>query len=172
MKYQVEIIKCEHKQGNESIKTLHYKANEVLFRLKNQYVMKNRTLRAGRALRDVADELKALKCTSNQAELKRNELIMKINDALKYLRSVVSVTPSAQEVQSTINYEVSAYLRDKSAEGYNVDKAFQHLKNFKQLVNDLGGVDVIKSMNLKTSTLSKSLLEIEDLIKKECEIFS
>ena len=172
MKYQIEIVKCEHKQGNESIKALHYKANEVLFKLKNQYIMKNRTLRAGRALRDVVDELMALKCASNQADMKRNELVMKINDALKYLRSVISVTPSAQEVQSTINYEVSAYLRDKSAEGYNVDKAFQHLKNFKQLIADLGGIDAIKAMNLKTSTLSKSLLEIEDLIKKECEIFS
>lgn len=172
MKYNLEIIKCEHKQGNESIKALHYKANEVLFRLKNQYIMKNRTIRAGRALRDVVDELMALKCTSTQVDLKRNELVMKINDALKYLRSVISVVPSVQEAQSTINYEVSAYLRDKSAEGYTIDKAFQHLKNFKQLVNDLGGVDAIKSMSLKTSTLSKSLLEIEDLIKKECEIFS
>lgn len=172
MKYQVEIIKCEHKQGNESIKALHYKANEVLFRLKNQYVMKNRTIRAGRALRDVVDELIALKCTSTQVDLKRNELIMKINDALKYLRSVVSVVPSVQEAQSTINYEVSAYLRDKSTEGYGINKAFQHLQNFKQLVNDLGGVDAIKSMNLKTTTLSKALTEIEDLFKKECEIFS
>ena len=82
MKYNLEIIKCEHRQGNESIKALHYKANEVLFHLKNQYVMKNRTLRAGRALRDVVDELMALKCASNQADLKRNELIMKINEAL------------------------------------------------------------------------------------------
>lgn len=172
MKYNLEIIKCEHRQGNESIKTLHYKANEILFRLKNQYVMKNRTLRAGRALRDVVDELVALKCSSSQADLKRNELIMKINDALKYLRSVVSVVPSAQEMQSTINYEVSAYLRDKGTDGYTIDRAFQHLKNFKQLVNDLGGVENIKAMNLKTSTLSKSLLEIEDLLKKECEIFS
>lgn len=172
MKYQVEIIKCEHRQGNESIKTLHYKANEVLFRLKNQYVMKNRTIRAGRALRDVADELTALKCTSNQADLKRNELIMKINDALKYLRSVISVTPSAQEMQSTINYEVSVYLRDKGSEDYGISKAFQHLKNFKQLVNDLGGVEAMKSMNLKISTLQKSLSEIEEIFKKECEIFS
>lgn len=172
MKYNLEIIKCEHKQGNESIKTLHYRANEILFRLKNQYIMKNRTIRAGRALRDIVDELIALKCASSQAELKRNELIMKINGALKYLRSVISVTPSANEMQSTINYEVSAYLRDKSAEGYNVDKAFQHLKNFKRLVNDLGGIDAIKSMNLKTSTLQKSLLEIEEILKKECEIFS
>lgn len=172
MKYQVEILKCEHKQGNESIKNLHYRANEVLFKLKNQYIMKNRTIRAGRALRDVVDELMALKCTSNQADLKRNELVMKINDALKYLRSVISVTPSAQEMQSTINYEVSAYLRDKTAEDYGISKAFQHLKNFKLLVNDLGGVDAIKSMNLKTSTLSKSLTEIEEIFKKECEIFS
>ena len=172
MKYQVEILKCEHKQGNESIKTLHYKANEVLFHLKNQYIMKNRTIRAGRALRDVVDELMALKCSSSQADLKRNELVMKINDALKYLRSVISVTPSAQEMQSTINYEVSAYLRDKSAEDYGISKAFQHLKNFKQLINDLGGVENIKAMNLKTSTLQKSLLEIEEILKKECEIFS
>ena len=172
MKYQVEILKCEHKQGNESIKALHYKANEVLFHLKNQYIMKNRTIRAGRALRDVVDELKVLKTSSNQADLKRNELIMKINEALKYLRSVVSVTPSAQEMQSTINYEVSSYLRDKSAEGYTIDKAFQHLKNFKQLIADLGGVENIKAMNLKTSTLQKSLTEIEDYFKKECEIFS
>lgn len=172
MKYQVEIIKCEHKQGNESIKALHYRANEVLFHLKNQYIMKNRTIRAGRALRDVVDELMALKTSSNQADLKRNELIMKINEALKYLRSVISVTPSAQEAQSTINYEVSSYLRDKSAEGYDISKALQHLKNFKQLIADLGGVENIKAMNLKTSTLQKSLLEIEDCIKKECEIFS
>lgn len=172
MKYNLEIIKCEHKQGNESIKALHYKANEVLFRLKNQYIMKNRTIRAGRALRDVVDELMALKCASSQADLKRNELIMKINEALKYLRSVISVTPSAQEMQSTINYEVSAYLRDKSAEGYNVDKAFQHLKKFKQMIADLGGVENIKAMNLKTSTLQKSLLEIEEIFKKDCEIFS
>lgn len=172
MKYNLEIIKCEHKQGNESIKALHYRANEVLFHLKNQYIMKNRTIRAGRALRDVVDELMALKCTSSQADLKRNELIMKINEALKYLRSVVSVTPSAQEAQSTINYEVSAYLRDKSSEGYTIDKAFQHLKNFKQLVNDLGGVEAMKNMNLKTSTLAKSLKEIEEIFKKECEIFS
>lgn len=170
MKYDLNIIKCEHKQGNESIKTLHYKANEVLFHLKNQYIMKNRTLRAGRALRDVVDELMALKCASSQADLKRNELVMKINDALKYLRSVVSVVPSAQEMQSTINYEVSAYLRDKGSEGYTLDKAFQHLKNFKRLINDLGGVEQMKSMNLKTSTLSKSLTEIEEIFKKECEI--
>lgn len=172
MKYQVNVIKCEHKQGNESIKTLHYRANEVLFHLKNQYIMKNRTIRAGRALRDVVDELMALKTTSNQAELKRNELIMKINGALKYLRSVISVTPSANEMQSTINYEVSAYLRDKSAEGYDISKAFQHLKNFKKMIADLGGVENIKAMNLKTSTLQKSLLEIEEIFKKDCEIFS
>lgn len=170
MKYQVNVIKCEHKQGNESIKALHYRANEVLFHLKNQYIMKNRTLRAGRALRDVVDELMALKCTSNQADLKRNELVMKINASLKYLRSVISVTPSAQEAQSTINYEVSAYLRDKGSEDYNTDKAFQHLKNFKQMIADLGGVDAMKSMNLKTSTLSKALTEIEEIFKKECEI--
>ena len=63
MKYAVDIISCTNKIGTDRLKDLHYAANAILFPLKNSYVRKNRTIRCGKALKEISDSIKALDVT-------------------------------------------------------------------------------------------------------------
>ena len=110
--YKVDIIKCQNKIGNDTIKELHYKANAILFKLAHSYIMKSRTIRCGSELKSILDKLKEHQ-PADGAKAKWREVINAIETQLKYLRSVVKQEPTVDEIQKTINYNVSCYLRNK-----------------------------------------------------------
>ena len=56
--YKVDIIKCQNKIGNDTIKDLHYKANAILFKLAHSYIMKSSTVRCRTELKGILDKLK------------------------------------------------------------------------------------------------------------------
>lgn len=164
MKYAVDIISCQNKIGTDKLKEMHYKANAILFQLKNSYIMRNRTIRCGKALKEIADIIKSLEAT-DKAKAKKQEVINAIDNALTYLRSIRKQEPSADDVQKTINFEVSQYLRNKPQSLMDAVKAIERIK---VLMNDIGyNVDL---SNIKTKSFNKMIQELKEVIDQEIEI--
>lgn len=161
--YKVDIIKCQNKIGNDTIKDLHYKANAILFKLGHSYIMRNRTIRCGKALKEIAESIKALEVT-DKAKAKKNEVINAIEGQLKYLRTIAKQEPTVEEIQKTINYTVSTYLRKKPE---TLNDAIQLITDMRTLVSDLGNND-LSQVNLKA--FRKMGEELRAYINKEIEI--
>lgn len=161
--YSVEVIKCQNKIGNDTIKELHYKANAILFRLAHSYIMRARTIRCGTELKGILDKLREHQ-PADGAKAKWREVINAIETQLKYLRSVVKQEPSTEEIQKTINYNVSTYLRKKPN---TLNEAVQMVTEMKTLISDLGNNDLSK-VNLKA--FRKMGDELKAYIDKEIEI--
>ena len=161
--YSVEIIKCQNKIGNDTIKELHYKANAILFKLAHSYIMKSRTIRCGSELKSILDKLKEHQ-PADGAKAKWREVINAIETQLKYLRSIAKQEPTVEEIQKTINYNVSCYLRNKPD---TLNKAVQMVSEMKTLISDLGTNDLSK-VNLKS--FRKMGEELKAYINKEIEI--
>lgn len=163
MKYAVDIISCTNKIGTDSLKDLHYKANAILFQLKNSYVMKNRTIRSGKALKEISESIKALE-VSDKAKAKKQEVINAIDKALSYLRSVRKQEASTEEVQRSINFTVSQYLRNKPT---TAREALDQIYVMKELVSDIGDVKLSK---LKIKSFVQMHKELKEIIEREIEI--
>lgn len=163
MKYTVDIISCTNKIGTDSLKELHYKANAILFQLKNSYIMRNRTIRCGKALKEIAESIKALEVT-DKAKAKKNEVMNAIDKALTYLRSIRKQEASTEEIQKTINFTVSGYLRNKPT---NAREALGQIERMKELVSDIGDIDL---STLKTKAFKQMHKELKDIIEQEIEI--
>lgn len=163
MKYAVDIISCQNKIGTDSLKDLHYKANAILFQLKNSYIMKNRTIRCGKALKAIAESIKSLEVT-DRAKAKKQEIMNAIDKALTYLRSIRKQEASADEVQRTINFTVSQYLRNKPT---NAREALGQIERMKELISDIGDVKLSK---LKIKSFVQMHKELKELIEQEIEI--
>ena len=161
--YNVEIIKCQNKIGNDTIKDLHYKANAILFKLAHSYIMKSRTIRCGSELKGILDKLKEHQ-PADGAKAKWREVINAIETQLKYLRSIAKQEPTVEEIQKTINYNVSCYLRNKPD---NLQEAVNMVSEMKTLISDLGTNDLSK-VNLKS--FRKMGEELKAYINKEIEI--
>lgn len=163
MKYAVDIISCTNKIGTDSLKELHYAANAILFQLKNSYVMKNRTIRCGKALKAIAESIEALEVT-DRAKAKKQEVISAIDKALTYLRSIRKQEASTEEVQRSINFTVSQYLRNKPT---TAREALGQIERMKELISDIGGINF---STLKTKAFRQMHKELKELIEQEIEI--
>lgn len=161
--YKVEVIKCQNKIGNDTIKDLHYKANAILFKLAHSYIMRNRTLRCGTELKGILTKLKEHQ-PADGAKAKCKEVINAIEAQLKYLRTIAKQEPSTEEIQKTINYTVSTYLRKKPE---SLNEAIQLITDMKTLVSDLGTND-LSAINLKA--FRKMGEELKAYIDREIEI--
>ena len=161
--YKVDIIKCQNKIGNDTIKDLHYKANAILFKLAHSYIMKSRTIRCGTELKGILDKLKEHQ-PADGAKAKWREVINAIETQLKYLRSIAKQEPTVEEIQKTINYNVSTYLRKKPD---TLQEAVNMVTEMKTLISDLGTNDLSK-VNLKS--FRKMGEELKAYINKEIEI--
>ena len=161
--YRVEIIKCQNKIGNDTIKDLHYKANAIIFKLAHSYIMRNRTIRCGTELKGILDKLKELQ-PADGAKAKWKEVINAIEGQLKYLRTIAKQEPSTEEIQKTINYTVSCYLRKKPE---TLNDAVNMVTEMRTLISDLGNND-LSQVNLKA--FRKMGEELKAYINKEIEI--
>ena len=161
--YKVDIIKCQNKIGNDTIKDLHYKANAILFKLAHSYIMKSRTIRCGSELKSILDKLKEHQ-PADGAKAKWREVINAIETQLKYLRSIAKQEPTVEEIQKTINYNVSCYLRKKPD---TLQEAVNMVSEMKTLISDLGTNDLSK-VNLKS--FRKMGEELKAYINNEIEI--
>lgn len=161
--YKVEVIKCQNKIGNDTIKELHYKANAILFKLAHSYIMKSRTIRCGTELKCILEKLKEHQ-PADGAKAKWREVINAIETQLKYLRTIVKQEPTVEEIQKTINYNVSCYLRKKPD---TLNEAVKMVTEMRTLISDLGDID-LSQINLKA--FRKMGDELKAYINKEIEI--
>ena len=161
--YKVDIIKCQNKIGNDTIKELHYKANAILFKLAHSYIMRKRTIRCGTELKCILTKLKEHQ-PADGAKAKWREVINAIEGQLKYLRSIAKQEPTTEEIQKTINYNVSCYLRKKPD---TLNEAVNMVTDMKTLISDLGDND-LSSINLKA--FRKMGEELKAYIDREIEI--
>jgi len=125
--------------------------------------MKSRTIRCGTELKGILDKLKEHQ-PADGAKAKWREVINAIETQLKYLRSIAKQEPTVEEIQKTINYTVSTYLRKKPD---NLQEAVKMVSEMKTLISDLGTNDLSK-VNLKS--FRKMGEELKAYINKEIEI--
>ena len=161
--YKVDIIKCQNKIGNDTIKELHYEANAILFKLAHSYIMRNRTIRCGTELKGILTKLKEHQ-PADGAKAKCKEVINAIEAQLRYLRTIAKQEPSVDEIQKTINYTVSCYLRKKPE---TLNDAVNMVTDMRTLISDLGTND-LSQVNFKA--FRKMGEELRAYINKEIEI--
>ena len=83
---------------------------------------------------------------------------------MRYLRTIAKQEPSTEEIQKTINYTVSCYLRKKPE---TLNDAVNMVTDMKTLVSDLGTND-LSQVNLKA--FRKMGEELKAYIDREIEI--
>ena len=127
--------------------------------------MSKRTIRCGTELKGILDKLKEHQ-PADGAKAKWREVINAIEAQLKYLRSIIKQEPTTEEIQKTINYNVSCYLRKKPD---NLQEAVKMVTEMKTLISDLGkNKNDLGGINLRA--FRKMGDELKAYINKEIEI--
>ena len=114
-------------------------------------------------MKAIAESIKVLEVT-DKAKAKKQEVISAIDKALTYLRSIRKQEASAEEIQKSINFTVSSYLRNKPT---NAREALDQIYVMKELVSDIGDVKLSK---LKIKSFVQMHKELKEIIEREIEI--
>lgn len=127
-------IKCEHKQGTEKLKALHYSANEVIFKYHKRYINAVIAAKIYKAFITIGKDIKDLE-VPDSAKAKQRELL----DILRgYCKIISGYKPDDNNYEfaasKTMQFALSQYLYDKD-KGKLKDplQVLKHLNNIKEI---------------------------------------
>lgn len=149
----LECIKTENKEGNEEIKTLHYKINDILYKHNKQYISDVTARRISKELTQLGVELK--NCTvKGKEELKQKEILQALRTIVKNLNGYaddfswddVDLAP----IQSTVNYCVAQYVKMKKESELGEVQILRLLNRQKEVIEDFlkPSDEVLKDLNI------------------------
>ena len=109
-------VKCEHREGTESIKQIHYKVNDILFGLSGKLLFKKDAELAFSKLCEYGKELKELK-VPEKANAKKSELLTALRKVCTVLRKYIGEVCITEEdiptIQKSINWTIHKYIQAK-----------------------------------------------------------
>lgn len=110
----IHIIKCQSKHTNESLKSLQYKANEILFPLPKRVASKKALERLLAKLITIGKDISNLDCPTNVTD-KRSEILEQIRsmciNVKQQLKQSEDITQ--EEADRVFRYQTSQYLKKK-----------------------------------------------------------
>lgn len=140
MKYStknITYIKCANKISTDKITAVQRKANSLLFSIQNAHIAPNLTVRAYNTLKECWIELNTMEVKNGKAVPKKQELMNTIKGLIISLRSLQGVTSTDNELQSTLNYNLSRAIAFKNEQHSTAD-ILDRLEALKTLKSDLG----------------------------------
>lgn len=150
----IECIKTEHKEGNEQIKTLHYKINDILYKYNKQYISNITAKRLINGLTGLGKELKGVD-TTDKIDLKKQEILKALRTVVKNLQGYVEDFSwdevDRTPIQSIVNYCVAQYVKMKKEGQLTDDSILKLLNRQKEIINDfiLPASDTLKNLNME-----------------------
>lgn len=114
----IAIIKCQNKTGSDSIKTIHYKINDLLYKNNNTYALKPLVEYIEKQLIEYGKELNNLQ-VPDSAKPKQKELLQALKAMILNLRKYIAeynVTPEEEKQAATaiMKFRLSTYIKNKS----------------------------------------------------------
>lgn len=134
----ISIIKCENKQGNDKIKEIHYRINELLFKYQMRYAMWGLASFLEKKLTEFGIELAAVE-TTEAARAKKNEILTILRKYVRVLKQYTDVngidaTEENKAATAIQKYSVSNYLKNK--ETLSTEQIITILEDNKELYDN------------------------------------
>lgn len=141
----------------DSLKTLQYKANEVMYPHFNSVLSLDETRALKEQIKLICEDIKKLNETRET-----QEVIRQLLDIIKALRTYIANyrfdDGDVEKVQKLINYRLACYIKDKKDNNLTDDRILYHLKNIKRLYDS--GFLATSTYKLKPFvSMHKELLE-------------
>lgn len=147
MKYNekgITYIKCQNKISTDKITDVQHKANAMLFSIQNAHIAPNLTVRAYNTLKECWIELNTMEVKNGKAVPKKQEIMNALKGLILNLRSIQNITSTVNELQTTLNYNLSRAIAFKN-EQHSSAEILERLNALKTLKSDLG--DTYKRLN-------------------------
>ena len=145
-------IKTEARRGNDDLKKLHFKLNELMYHYAKRYISPMVAEKISENLIKIGVEFKEF--TGTEAAKKAAELQEKIRPVIINLRNYIAAFRWSQEdlpqIQASINYFVRETVKLKKA-GMLEEKSLEVLKDIKEIWKGMvepSGLE--KQLNLKS----------------------
>lgn len=137
MKYNISYYKSSNKKmpTNKELTDIVYKINDNIFQITNGYTIKGKTKRVGIALSKICIELGELK-VNKKYDRKKAEIAQYLNDTLQNLRVAYKQSNNMQELQTTLNYNLSLAIKFKN-EQHDAHEILAKIQSLIQLKKDL-----------------------------------
>lgn len=151
----IGIIKAKNKEGNDKIKEIHYRLNELIYDYNFKYVtttiqskLYEEFIKAGMELKEIDNP---------KAKPKAEEIQAILRTYCKTLKTYMSDNDKSQ-IQAAINYFVREYINDKDNIKGNIDKAVEYLYKAKRTAEDY--LDPNNVMGLNLTKFDEAIKEI------------
>lgn len=146
----VQFIKTEAKTGCDSIKELHYKANDVIVRYQKQTLSKAAAERLLNSLIEIGKELKAANCPKSATD-KKDEILTQLRTMCNSLKQYVSSNPDTdvQKHIQVLKYRVARCLNNIENNIDSTEELIKMLQDNKETYEDYYNEEVGEKYNIK-----------------------
>lgn len=109
-------IRCKNKEGTESLKTLHYRVNDILYAHTYRYIFQEEAVTINSKLVALGKELKELK-VPEKAQPKKNEILNALRTICRSLQGYSNypqTSDDAEAIQRAVNGLVHQFIKTKN----------------------------------------------------------
>jgi len=156
----VQFIKTEAKTGCDSIKELHYKANDVIVRYQKQTLSKEAAERLLNSLIEIGKELKAANCPKSATD-KKDEILTQLRNMCNSLKTYIASEPDTdvQKHIQVLKYRVARSLHNLENQLNSTEEIIKMLEHNKEAYDDYYNEEVGEKYNIKAlQDINKELL--------------
>lgn len=169
----VSVIKCENREGCDSLKELHFKVNDILFVLNGKLLFKPTASKAYNELVELGKTVKDLE-VPDKAKPKKEEILAQLRDRCQKLRNYIfnykEEESDVPAMQKAVNFWMHQFIEAKEKnEIYNPIKLISLLGLQKELWDggiirwrDQVKVDNFKKANKELTDIAVRLFTIKD----------
>lgn len=162
------VIKCDNREGTESIKTIHHKINDYFYKYAYRYIDPKLAGQLYDKLVALGKELNDLK-VPDKAMAKKNEILTKLRPVCKGLGELRKTSLTSEDVplmQKAINGFLHNFITEKQKGEMPTDVVLDFLGEAKRLYDTFWAF----SEDLKTDTLVNAHSQLFNMIEKRYAI--
>ena len=161
-------LKCEQREGCESIKTIHTQINDILYKYSFRYIDQGLANECYTKLVELGKKLSESK-VPDRAVAKKDELLSKLRPICKNLGEYRKLTLTFEDVptmQKAINSFLHTYITKKNEGELTVETILDLLAESKRLYDVFWGYNE----SLKTDTLVNANSQLFSMLEKRYSI--
>lgn len=162
------VLKCENREGTESIKTIHHNINDYFYKYAYRYIDPKLAGQLYNELVKLGKELNELK-VPDKAVAKKNEILAKLRPVCKELGELKKTSLTSEDVplmQKAINSFLHNFITEKEKGEIPTDVVLELLDEAKRLYDTYW----VFAEHLKTDTLVNAHGQLFDMLEKRYSI--